>query len=102
MLTHYEGYDIEEKVQTEVHKQFVKGLGCEPDVWYWGHAPNAIGFNPKASFYGQGYSLRKRFGAQGDQQVAWYETKPAEDPKIPISMFNGFAHVVLEGSSIKE
>ena len=25
MLTHYEGYDIEEKVQTEVHKQFVKG-----------------------------------------------------------------------------
>jgi hypothetical protein len=107
VLTHHEAYDIEGKTPSTVYQQVIDGLGREPVVWYWGHAHNAIVYEAKGSFYGRciGHGAIPYGNAsvlKGNQQVAWYETKSAQDSSIPLRVVNGFAHIVLDGSTISE
>ena len=107
MLSHHEGYDIKGETKTQVYKQVIEGLGQEPHMWYWGHAHNAIVYNPKGSFYGRciGHGAIPYGNAtelEGNSQVAWYETESAQDPAIPLRVLNGVARVVLEGGDISE
>ncbi|MGI0119276.1 metallophosphoesterase family protein [Zooshikella sp. RANM57] len=107
VLSHHEGYDIKGVNKGAVYNSVIEGLGREPDFWYWGHLHNAIAYKPKGKFYGRciGHGSIPYGDAtllKGEDTVAWYENKSANDPDIPLRVLNGFAYITLNEQLLSE
>ena len=107
VLSHHLAVDLTGAMPTALWQQVVTCLGRVPDVWYWGHAHNAVIYAPfkgcamrcighGAIPYGKASML------MGLPSVQWFETQAAGDPAVPPRVLNGYMRATLSGSALLE
>ncbi|MGA8874679.1 MAG: hypothetical protein WB555_04060 [Candidatus Korobacteraceae bacterium] len=111
ILTHHNGLDETGATTNILFEQVMSGFpgGGGPAYWYWGHVHAAVVYKPQgpaqtlcrccghgALPWGQASELA------ASATVEWYEHRSANDPDIPQRVFNGFAVLRLDGTSIQE
>ncbi|MEN6079208.1 metallophosphoesterase [Chromobacterium piscinae] len=107
LLSHHQGYAMDGSTKTPLYQEVAAALGRDPDYWYWGHLHNVICYQPQgkllARCVGHGaipYGPAKAL--DGKPQVAWAETRSADDSKYPERVLNGFVKLVLNGDALME
>lgn len=107
LLSHHQGYAMDGSATTPLYQEVVAALGREPDYWYWGHLHNVICYRQQgkllARCVGHGaipYGPAKVL--DGKPQVAWAETRSADDSQYPERVLNGFVRLELNGEALTE
>jgi len=111
VMTHHNGLSEDgvtpQPIWNEVMGAFPANSG--PAIWYWGHIHAGAIYKP----FGPA-NVRTRCCGHGalpwgqapvmanSPQVAWHETRSANDPDIPQRVLNGFAVLHLSGPDIQE
>lgn len=82
-----------------------------PAYWYWGHVHTGVvykqasnGTQPRCLGHGAiPWGLSNELGtAQQKGNVLWFENRNANDPDIPVRVYNGFAMLELNGPNLTE
>jgi hypothetical protein len=111
VLTHHNGLSDDGTSTTTLWSQVTSCFsgGAGPALWYWGHEHLATVYKPfgpanvRARCCGHGgLPWGQASSLANSQNVEWYENRPAMDPDIPQRVFNGFAVLSLDGSTIQE
>jgi predicted phosphodiesterase len=107
VLSHHEGIDAATNEKTALYQQVRNALGRDPDYWYWGHEHNGVCYRPLGEFHGRcvGHGALPCGVASelvDNANVAWYETKIAQDSNYPERVLNGFVKITLHGDMITE
>jgi len=113
VLTHHNGLVEDGSSPTALWAQVMSGFPDDqgPAYWYWGHVhagvvyktPAPGGQNVACRCSGHAalpWGLATELGAAPN--VAWYETRSANDPDIPQRVLNGFTVLHLDGANIQE
>jgi len=86
-------------------------VASPPAYWYWGHVHTGVvykdaanGTKPRCLGHG---AIPWGFSSELDKakqkgNILWFENRNANDPDIPVRVYNGFTILELSGSSIKE
>ncbi|UTM59599.1 metallophosphoesterase [Photobacterium sp. CCB-ST2H9] len=107
VLSHHEGLAIDGRNHGSCYQPVVDALGRAPTFWFWGHLHNGIVYQSQAGMLGRcvGHGAIPYGNArmlQGNPDIAWYETRNANDPNIPLRVKNGFALVQLQAAQLTE
>lgn len=107
LLSHHQGYAMDGSAKTPLYQEVAAALGRDPDYWYWGHLHNVICYQPQgkllARCVGHGaipYGPAKAL--DGKPEVAWAETRSADDSQYPERVLNGFVRLELNGDALTE
>jgi len=112
VLSHHGGLSLDGATRTNLFREVTSAFpGGAPAsfYWYWGHEHAAAVYLPQ----GPGNILCRCCGhggipwgraraLQGNPNVAWYESRSANDPDIPQRVLNGFAMLTFDGPNLKE
>ncbi|MEN3031198.1 metallophosphoesterase [Chromobacterium amazonense] len=107
LLSHHQGYSIDGSATTPLYDEVTAALGRAPDYWYWGHLHNVICYQPRNGMLGRcvGHGAIPYGPASildGKPQVAWAETRSADDSQYPQRVLNGFIRLELNGMALTE
>ncbi|KIA81215.1 metallophosphoesterase [Chromobacterium piscinae] len=107
LLSHHQGYSIDGSATTPLYGEVTAALGRAPDYWYWGHLHNVICYQPRNGMLGRcvGHGAIPYGPASildGKPQVAWAETRSADDSQYPQRVLNGFIRLELNGMALTE
>jgi len=111
ILTHHGGLSLDGGTKTRLWDQVMNAFPSarRPDCWYWGHEHAAVVY----SFNATGTMLCRCCGhgaipwghatvLDSNPNVAWFESRSANDSDIPKRVLNGFAMLTLDGPNLKE
>lgn len=118
LSSHHTGFDLPGAETMALYDQVMDALAdgngqsrYRNVYWYWGHAHNAVVYQDRQT---KGATVKARcighaaipYGnaseLDGQPQVAWYETRSANDPDIPVRVLAGFASIQLNGTKLTE
>jgi hypothetical protein len=111
LLTHHGGLSLDGGSKTALWNQVMGVFPSAPPPagWYWGHEHAAVVYSSVAT----GRTLCRCCGhgaipwghakvLEANPNVDWFESRPANDPEIPLRVLNGFAMLSFDGPNLKE